>query len=88
MYEFLDRLISLAIPRIRDFRGIPETSFDGNGNYTLGIREHNVFPEIRSDEVENLHGMQITISTSAETNEEARALLDALGFPFFKPEVK
>ena len=86
MYEFLDRLISLAIPRIRDFRGLPPKSFDGNGNYTFGVTEQLIFPEIDYDTVDATRGMDITIVTSADTDEAGRALLDAFGFPF-RPEV-
>jgi len=82
MWEFLDRLLSTAIPRVRDFRGIPATSFDGRGNYTLGITEQLVFTEIDYDKVDRTRGMDITIVTSAETDEHARALFDALAFPF------
>lgn len=82
MYEFLDRLISLAIPRIRDFRGLPTKSFDGNGNYTFGVTEQLIFPEIDYDQIESTRGMDITIVTTARTNAEGRALLDAFGFPF------
>jgi len=81
MYEFLDRLISVAIPRIRDFRGLPSRSFDGRGNYSLGIKEQIIFPEIDFDKVDAVRGMDITIVTTAGTNEEARALLDAFSFP-------
>ena len=77
MYEFLDRLVSLAIPRIRDFRGLPDKSFDGNGNYTFGVTEQLIFPEIDYDKVTNTRGMDITIVTSAKTDEEGRALLEA-----------
>ena len=82
MYEFLDRLISLAIPRIRDFRGLPPKSFDGNGNYTCGVTEQLMFPEIDYDRVDTTRGMDITIVTTAKTNEEGKALLDAFNFPF------
>jgi large subunit ribosomal protein L5 len=82
MYEFLDRLISLAIPRIRDFRGLPPRSFDGNGNYTFGVTEQLMFPEIDYDKVDTTRGMDITIVTTAKTNEEGKALLDAFSFPF------
>lgn len=82
MYEFLDRLISLAIPRIRDFRGLPPKSFDGNGNYTFGVTEQLMFPEIDYDMVDTTRGMDITIVTTAKTNEEGKALLDAFNFPF------
>ncbi len=82
MYEFLDRLVSATIPRIRDFRGIPTRSFDGRGNYTLGVKEQIIFPEIEYDEVEQVHGMDITIVTSTDKDDEAYALLRELGFPF------
>lgn len=82
MYEFLDRLISVAIPRIRDFRGISGKSFDGRGNYNMGVREQIIFPEIDYDKVDALRGMNITITTTAKTDEEARALLSAFSFPF------
>ena len=82
MWEFLDRLISLAIPRIRDFRGLPPTGFDGRGNYTFGVTEQLIFPEIDYDRVDTTRGMDITIVTTARTNAEGRALLDAFGFPF------
>jgi len=81
MYEFLDRLINVAIPRIRDFRGLSARSFDGSGNYSLGIKEQIIFPEIDFDKVDAVRGMDITIVTSAKTNEEARALLEAFNFP-------
>ncbi|AAO89808.1 50S ribosomal protein L5 [Coxiella burnetii] len=81
MYEFLKRLISIAIPRIRDFRGLSPKSFDGRGNYSLGIREQIVFPEIQYDKVDAIRGMDITITTTARTDEEGRALLKAFGFP-------
>ncbi|MBE9516724.1 MAG: 50S ribosomal protein L5 [Proteobacteria bacterium] len=81
MYEFLDRLVSVAIPRIRDFRGLNGKSFDGRGNYSIGIREQIIFPEIDYDKVDMVRGMDITITTSARTNEEGRALLDAFNFP-------
>lgn len=84
MYEFLDRLLSVALPRIRDFRGVPTRSFDGRGNYAMGIREQLIFPEIRYDKVEMTRGMDICIETSAKSDEEARALLEQLGFPFRK----
>jgi len=82
MYEFLDRLITVAIPRIRDFRGIPANSFDGNGNYTFGLSEQNIFPEINLDKVSRTQGMNITINTSAKTDKEAKELLKLFGFPF------
>ncbi len=81
MYEFLDRLITIAIPRIRDFRGLSGRSFDGRGNYSLGIKEQIIFPEIDFDKVDALRGMDITIVTSAKTNDEARALLEGFNFP-------
>jgi len=81
MYEFLDRLISIAIPRIRDFRGLSGKSFDGRGNYTLGIKEQIIFPEIDYDKIDKLRGMDITITTTARNDEEARALLDGFSFP-------
>jgi len=82
MWEFLDRLISLAIPRIRDFRGLPAHSFDGRGNYTFGVTEQLIFPEIDYDKIDRTRGMDITIVTTARTNAEGKALLDAFGFPF------
>jgi large subunit ribosomal protein L5 len=84
MYEFLDRLISISIPRIRDFRGIPDKSFDGNGNYTLGVKEHVIFPEINIDNIAKAFGMDITFVTTAKTNGEALELLRAFGMPFIK----
>ena len=84
MYEFLDRLISTALPRVRDFRGVPSKSFDGRGNYTLGIRDHLIFPEIDITKVDKSKGMNITIVTSAKNDEQARYLLRELGMPFGK----
>ena len=84
MYEFFDRLISVAIPRIRDFRGLNPRSFDGNGNYTFGVTEQLIFPEIDYDAVDSIRGMDITIVTTARTDAEGKALLDAFGFPFRK----
>jgi large subunit ribosomal protein L5 len=84
MWEFLDRLISLAIPRIRDFRGLPPKGFDGRGNYTFGVTEQLIFPEIDYDKIDAPRGMDITIVTTARNNAEGRALLDAFGFPFRK----
>ncbi len=84
MYEFLDRLISVAIPRIRDFRGISGKSFDGRGNYNMGVKEQIIFPEIEYEKIDALRGMNITITTSAKTDEEARALLMAFKFPLKK----
>lgn len=88
MWEFLDRFINVAVPRIRDFRGFPTRSFDGRGNYTLGIREQMIFPEIDYDKVDSVRGMDITIVTTATTDEQAKALLDAFGFPFRKQTVQ
>jgi large subunit ribosomal protein L5 len=82
MYEFLDRLITIALPRVRDFRGLNPKSFDGRGNYSLGLKEHIVFPEINYDKVAEVWGMDITVCTTARTDEEARALLTAFNFPF------
>jgi large subunit ribosomal protein L5 len=82
MYEFLDRLISIAIPRIRDFRGLSPRSFDGRGNYSLGVKEQIIFPEIAYDAIDQLRGMDITISTTAQDNTQGRALLEAFNFPF------
>jgi len=82
MYTFLDRLISIAIPRIRDFRGISAKSFDGRGNYNMGIKEQIIFPEIEYDKIDTLRGMNITITTSAKTDDEAKGLLSAFSFPF------
>jgi large subunit ribosomal protein L5 len=84
MYEFLDRLINIAIPRIRDFRGIPDKSFDGRGNYTIGITEQIIFPEVDYDKVDKIRGMNVTIVTSAGTDSEAYELLKSLGMPFRK----
>lgn len=81
MYEFLDRLVNIAIPRIRDFRGLSARSFDGRGNYSMGVKEQIIFPEIDYDKVDSLRGLDITITTSARTDEEARALLQAYSFP-------
>lgn len=82
MFEFLDRLVSVALPRVRDFRGVSGKSFDGRGNYNMGIREQIIFPEIEYDKIDALRGMNITITTTAKTDEEARALLAAFKFPF------
>jgi large subunit ribosomal protein L5 len=84
MWEFLERLISITIPRIRDFRGLNAKSFDGRGNYSMGVKEQIIFPEIDFDKVDKVRGMDITITTSAETNEEGKALLTAFNFPFRK----
>jgi large subunit ribosomal protein L5 len=85
-YEFLDRLLSIAIPRIRDFRGLRRTSFDGRGNYSIGVREQIIFPEIDYDAIDQVRGLDVTITTSAPTDEEALALLDAFGMPFTREE--
>ena len=85
MYEFLDRLITIALPRVRDFRGLTDRSFDGNGNYAFGIKEHIIFPEIDYDRIDRIWGMDVIICTSAKTDEEARALIEAFNFPFRKP---
>jgi large subunit ribosomal protein L5 len=82
MYEFLDRLVSVAIPRIRDFRGLSAKAFDGRGNYSMGVREQIIFPEIDYDKIDTLRGLDITITTTARTDEEGRALLEAFNFPF------
>jgi large subunit ribosomal protein L5 len=84
MWAFLDRLVNIALPRVRDFRGVSPNSFDGRGNYTLGLREQLVFPEIEYDKIDKLRGLEITIVTSARTDEEGRQLLDMLGMPFRK----
>lgn len=84
MYEFIDRLINIALPRIRDFRGIPNKSFDGRGNYSMGLQEQTIFPEINPDRVKKVHGMDITFVTSANTDKEALDLLTQLGMPFVK----
>lgn len=86
MYEFLDRLVTLALPRVRDFRGVPDKSFDGRGNYTLGVKEQIIFPEINVDKIDRISGLDITFVTSANTDEEAFALLKALGMPFVRRE--
>ncbi|MEW6606736.1 MAG: 50S ribosomal protein L5 [bacterium] len=84
MYEFYDRLVNIALPRVRDFRGTPSNSFDGRGNYTLGVREQIIFPEVNYDKIERVRGMNICIVTTAKTDEEAKELLKALGMPFRK----
>jgi large subunit ribosomal protein L5 len=88
MYEFLDRLINIALPRVRDFRGLTDRSFDGNGNYAFGIKEHIIFPEIDYDRIDRVWGMDVIICTSATNDAEARALIDAFNFPFRKPARK
>jgi large subunit ribosomal protein L5 len=82
MYEFLDRLVNIALPRVRDFRGLNPNSFDGRGNYAMGIKEHIIFPEINYDQIDQVWGMDIVITTTAKTDDEARALLKAFNFPF------
>ena len=84
MYEFLDRLISIAVPRIRDFRGLPARSFDGQGNYSMGVKEQIIFPEIQYDQIDQIRGMDITITTTATDDRHGRALLEAFSFPFRK----
>jgi len=82
MFEFYDRLVSIALPRVRDFRGVPDKGFDGRGNYTLGLREQLIFPEIDYDKIDRVRGMEVTIVTSARTDQEARRLLELMGLPF------
>jgi len=84
MYEFIDRLVTVALPRVRDFRGLNAKSFDGNGNYAMGLKEHIVFPEINYDKIDEVWGMDIVVCTSAKTDDEARALLKGFNFPFTK----
>lgn len=84
MYEFLDKLFNISLPRVRDFRGVSDTAFDGRGNYTLGVKEQIIFPEIDFDKVNRTRGMDVVIVTTAKTNEEAKALLEGLGMPFVK----
>ncbi len=86
MYDFLDKLVNVALPRLRDFRGLSLKGFDGNGNYNLGIKEQIIFPEIHFDLVEKLHGLNVTVVTNAKTDEQAQALLAQLGFPFEKKQ--
>jgi large subunit ribosomal protein L5 len=86
MWEFLDKLVSITLPRVKDFRGIPKKAFDGAGNYSLGLEEQIVFPEIEYDQIESVRGLQINIMTSTKSNQEALRLLELLGFPFEKPE--
>ena len=88
MYEFLDRLITVALPRVRDFRGLNPKSFDGRGNYAMGLKEQIIFPEINYDRIENVRGMDVIITTTAKTDDEARALLAAFGLPFIQPSVE
>jgi large subunit ribosomal protein L5 len=87
MWAFLDRLLNIALPRVRDFRGVSANAFDGRGNYTLGLKDQLVFPEIEYDKIDKLRGMEVTIVTSAKTDEHARALLQLLGMPFSKKEL-
>ena len=84
MWDFLDKLVNFALPRVRDFRGIPDRGFDGRGNFTLGIKEHTIFPELEMDKVERVKGLNITIVTSAQSDKESKVLLDQLGMPFKK----
>jgi large subunit ribosomal protein L5 len=84
MYEFLDRLVTIALPRVRDFRGLKDTSFDGRGNYAMGLKEHIVFPEINYDQIDQMWGMDIIVCTTAKTDDEARTLLTEFQFPFVK----
>jgi large subunit ribosomal protein L5 len=84
MYQFLDKLFNISLPRVRDFRGVSKTSFDGKGNYTLGVREQIIFPEINYDQVNVIRGMDVVIVTTAQTNKEAYSLLEGLGMPFEK----
>jgi len=84
MYEFLDRLIHVALPRVRDFKGVSDRAFDGRGNYSLGLREQIIFPEIQADKVEKVHGLTVSIVTTAETDREGKALLERLGMPFVR----
>ncbi len=86
MYEFLDKLMNIALPRVRDFRGVSDKSFDGRGNYSLGLKEQLIFPEIEYDDIDTLRGMNIVVVTTAETDEEAKALLEELGMPFVKAQ--
>ena len=86
MYEFLDRLISITLPRVRDFRGVPKSSFDGRGNYTLGVRDQLIFPELDAGKIDRIYGLNITIVTSAKTDEEARQLLGEMGMPYQREE--
>jgi len=88
MWEFMDRLVTLALPAVRDFRGVPDRSFDGRGNYTLGVKEQIIFPEINIDAVDTVSGLDVTFVTTAETDEEAYALLKALGMPFIRREAE
>jgi large subunit ribosomal protein L5 len=84
MWDFVDKLLNFALPRVRDFRGVPDRGFDGRGNYTMGIREHTIFPEVDIDKVDNVKGMNITLVTTADTDKEGKVLLDLMGMPFKK----
>ncbi len=84
MYDFIEKLINISLPRVRDFQGLKANSFDGRGNYTLGIKEHIIFPEIKADEVENLHGLEIVIVTTTNDDQQTKSLLQAINFPFSK----
>lgn len=84
MWDFLDKLMNFALPRVRDFRGIPDRGFDGRGNFTMGIREHTIFPEVNMDRVERVKGLNVTVVTTAKTDKEGKVLLDMLGMPFKK----
>ena len=86
MFEFLDRLVNVALPRVRDFRGVSAKGFDGRGNYTLGIRDQLIFPEIEYDKIDKLRGMEVTIVTTAKNDDQARVMLQLLGMPFSKKE--
>ena len=86
MYEFLDRFLNVALPRIRDFQGAPVNSFDGRGNYSIGVREQLIFPEIEYDKIDRIRGLQVTVVTTAKSDQEARRLLEMLGFPFQRPQ--
>jgi len=88
MYDFFDKLVNAALPRIRDFQGVSPEAFDGRGNYNLGIREQLIFPEIEYDKIERIRGMQITIATTARTDEEAKRLLELMGMPFSRVRVQ
>jgi large subunit ribosomal protein L5 len=88
MWDFLDKLVNVTLPRVRDFRGISDKAFDSQGNYSLGFKEHMAFPEIRPDEIEVIHGLQVTITTTAKNSEQGKLLLTFLGFPFQKTENK
>lgn len=86
MYEFINKLINVVLPRVRDFRGLPTNSFDGSGNYTIGFKEHTVFPEVESSDIERVHGLEICITTNAKNDKEVKRMLELYGFPFKKKE--